>query len=257
MSDVLVFDVNETLLNVRALALRFEAALGDAGLLPQWFGQMLRNSLVATVTRTYAPFDVQGVDALHLTARRVGVDLSEPDAVALVEAMADLPPHPGVIPALQRFRAAGVRMVTLTNSAPRIVGAQLRNAGLTDYVERSLSVEAVGLFKPALRSTATPRPNWASTSAKCVWWRLTIGTSRGPFAPAPRPPSWHDPARSWASCPNVPTSSVRISARSRISCSPRIDAYGVRRAEFERRAAGARPTSCGQAGDPRSPIPWL
>ena len=35
MSDVLVFDVNETLLNVRALAPRFEAALGEAALLPQ------------------------------------------------------------------------------------------------------------------------------------------------------------------------------------------------------------------------------
>jgi 2-haloacid dehalogenase len=149
MSDVLVFDVNETLLNVRALAPRFEAVLGDAALLPQWFGQMLRNSLVATVTRTYAPFDVQGVDALRLTARRAGVDLSKPDAVTLVEAIAELPPHPDVIPALERFRAAGVRMATLTNSAPRIVEAQLPNAGLTEYVERSLSVESVALFKPA------------------------------------------------------------------------------------------------------------
>ena len=49
MNEALVFDVNETLLDLGALRLRFEEVLGDAGLLPQWFGQMLRNSLVATV----------------------------------------------------------------------------------------------------------------------------------------------------------------------------------------------------------------
>ena len=140
MKEVLVFDVNETLLDVRAMAPPFEAALGDVALLPQWFGQMLRNSLVATVTRTYAPFHVQGVDALRLTAQRVGVDLSVWNALSLVEAMTELPPHPDVIPALDRFQSAGVRLATLTNSVPGIAEAQLRNAGLSQVVFDNVSV---------------------------------------------------------------------------------------------------------------------
>ncbi len=147
--EVLVFDVNETLLDMRALGPRFEAVLGDALLLPQWFGQMLRNAWVATITRTYAPFDVQGVAALRSTAQHAGVELTEAAAIELVGAMRELPPHPDVVPSLRRLEEAGFRMATLTNSSPRVVEAQLRHAGLDHFFERRLSVEAVGLFKPA------------------------------------------------------------------------------------------------------------
>ena len=149
MSEVLVFDVNETLLDVAALKLRFEKVLGDSSLLPQWFGQMLRNSLVATITRTYAPFDAQGVAALRVTAARAGIDLAGDDAAELVAGMRQLPPHPDVTPALQRLGDAGRRMATLTNSAPEAVKAQLDHAGLDGFFEQMLSVEPVGLFKPA------------------------------------------------------------------------------------------------------------
>ena len=149
MTEALVFDVNETLLDLGALRLRFEEVLGDAALLPQWFGQMLRNSLVATVTKTYAPFDAQGVAALRLTAQRAGIDLSLEDSDAVMGEMKELPPHPDVVPALRRLQEAGLRMATLTNSPPPVVEAQILNAGLGEFFERLLSVEAVGLFKPA------------------------------------------------------------------------------------------------------------
>ena len=107
MNEILVFDVNETLLDLGGLRSQFEKLLGDSSLLPQWFGQMLRNSLVATITKTYAPFDTQGVAALRMTAARAGVELSEDDAEELVAGMKRLPPHADVIPALQRFDEAG------------------------------------------------------------------------------------------------------------------------------------------------------
>lgn len=48
-----------------------------------------------------------------------------------------------------KLKAAGFRMVTLTNSAPATVSQQLKNAGLTDFFERAFSVDAVKKFKPA------------------------------------------------------------------------------------------------------------
>ena len=50
---------------------------------------------------------------------------------------------------LSRLRQAGFRMVTLTNSASPVVEQQLKNAGLTEFFERSFSVDAVRRFKPA------------------------------------------------------------------------------------------------------------
>ncbi len=59
-----------------------------------------------------------------------------------------LPPHPDVVPALERLRDAGFRLATLTNSSKSAVVDQMQNAGLARFFESLLSVEEVGLYKP-------------------------------------------------------------------------------------------------------------
>jgi len=63
--------------------------------------------------------------------------------------MLTLPAHPDVRDGLQTMRDAGLRLVTLTNSAPAAVQQQLTNAGLIAFFERSFSVDTVRRFKPA------------------------------------------------------------------------------------------------------------
>jgi 2-haloacid dehalogenase len=149
MTKILIFDVNETLLDLRGLSPHFEHTFGDALVMGEWFGLMLRLSLVATVTRTYRPFDVLGEDALNMTAKKRGVELSSDDTEAILGGMLRLASHPDVIPGLSILRDAGFRMATLTNSSPSMLASQLSNAGLEMFFERQLSVEAVQLFKPA------------------------------------------------------------------------------------------------------------
>jgi 2-haloacid dehalogenase len=146
---VLVFDVNETLLDVRALTPAFSSAFGDAALLPAWFGLLLRYSLEVTVTGDYRPFDELAMDALLTAAAQADRQVSAPDAAAIIEAMAELPAHPDVAPALERLNAAGYRLVTLTNSRLEIVERQLRFAGIGDAFDTLLSIEDVERFKPA------------------------------------------------------------------------------------------------------------
>lgn len=147
--EILVFDVNETMLDLRALHPHFERLFGDRRVMGEWFGLMLRLSLVATVTRTYRPFAELGRDALLTTARKQGLELDTAVPDDILGTMLRLPPYPDVIPALTRLRDAGFRLVTLTNSAPSAQAAQLAYAGLTDFFERQFSVESVQLFKPA------------------------------------------------------------------------------------------------------------
>jgi len=146
---ILLFDVNETLLDLRVLLPHFKRTFGYEQVMAEWFGLMLRLSLVATVTRTYRPFDVLGKDALAMTARKHGVGLDAAAIDIILGDMLRLPPHPDVLPALKRLKAAGFQMATLTNSAPPALAAQLNHAGLTEFFERQISVEAVRLFKPA------------------------------------------------------------------------------------------------------------
>ena len=149
MPEILIFDVNETLLDLRALLPHFKRQFGDERVMGQWFGMMLRLSLVATVTRTYRPFDVLGKDALAITASKHGLTLDQATIDTILGDMERLPPHPDVIPALTRLQEAGFRLASLTNSAPSVQAAQLKFAGLSHFFEQQFSVEAVRLFKPA------------------------------------------------------------------------------------------------------------
>ncbi len=148
MHRVLVFDVNETLLDVRALAPHFEKAFGDPGVLTDWFSQLLQIAHVVTLTRYYQDFGACARHALEVVAQRHDQRLTQSHRQAILADIVRLPPHPEVGASLDRLQQAGFRMVTLTNSAPIVMEAQLENAGLTAYFDRTFSVDAVKLFKP-------------------------------------------------------------------------------------------------------------
>jgi 2-haloacid dehalogenase len=149
MARVCVFDVNETLLDLRALDPGFAQLFGDAAARREWFAQMIQSALVATVTGAYAPFGRIGDAALTMLAARRGVALSDEARRQLLGGMRSLPPHPDVRPALERLRAAGLRLAALTNSTAEVAEAQLASAGLADLFEQRLSADAVRRLKPA------------------------------------------------------------------------------------------------------------
>lgn len=151
MKRVLLFDVNESLLDLRALLPHFERLFGDGQVLYQWFGQVLQSAMLTVVTDAYSDFGKVARGALDMVAARRGVELGEDDRSAIVGGMRTLPPHPDVLPAMERLRAAGFRMATLTNSPPAVAKAQLENAGLTGFLEKIISVDEVKSLKPAAR----------------------------------------------------------------------------------------------------------
>ena len=53
---VIVFDVNETLLDLGGLDDLFESIFGDALARSQWFAQLLRLSMTATIVEDYRDF---------------------------------------------------------------------------------------------------------------------------------------------------------------------------------------------------------
>jgi 2-haloacid dehalogenase len=145
----LIFDVNETLLDLTALDPIFARHFGDAGVRRLWFAQMIQNALVATITDVYSPFGELGMAALSMVAARLGKTLTDEQRAEVRAGMTQLPAHPDVRPALERLRGAGFRLATLTNSTQAVAEAQLRYAGLADWFERILSADAVRRLKPA------------------------------------------------------------------------------------------------------------
>lgn len=148
MKKLIVFDVNETLLDLKALDPKFEQVFGNASVRTSWFGLVLRNSLVATITGRYDDFGKIAGAALEMTAQMHNVTLSDEDRTSIMGGIRSLPPHADVIPGLEKLTSAGFRLFTLTNSPSHVVETQLQNAGITGYFEKSFSVDAIKKFKP-------------------------------------------------------------------------------------------------------------
>jgi 2-haloacid dehalogenase len=146
---VIVCDVNETLLDVGALAPLFEQAFGDGRVLQEWFQTVLLYSEVATLAGPYSSFAQIGGAALEMTADARGVRLTPTGRERILKGMLTLPPHADVPAGLEAMRDAGLRLVTLTNNPPETVHQQLAHAGLAELFEQSFSVESVQRFKPA------------------------------------------------------------------------------------------------------------
>jgi 2-haloacid dehalogenase len=147
--EVIFFDVNETLLDMRPLKQAVNAAFKSEAAFNQWFGLLLQHALVATVTDEYFNFGTLADAALDMTAHMLQTKpLTHAEKHALTALLQKLPAHPDVPAGLDQLRAAGYRLVALTNSPPATLAAQLQYAGLADYFELALSVEAVRRYKP-------------------------------------------------------------------------------------------------------------
>lgn len=147
-SRVLLFDVNETLLDTAPLKRKIGDILLDPHAAQLWFTTMLQYSLVMTVSQQHAAFPEIGAATLRMLARNSDIELGLEDANAALSIMRSLPAYPDVKPGLQRLKEAGFRLATLTNSSQSGVQSQIEHAGLSDLFERQLSVESVGKFKP-------------------------------------------------------------------------------------------------------------
>lgn len=149
MSRTLVFDVNETLLDLSVLASDFEAVFGEENVLYDWFHEVIQYALALTLSHTYRPFGEVALGALRMMAEIKGVELSEQDAGRIAGKIRTLPPHREVLEALAILKESRFRLVTLTNNPQALVDVQIANAGLQHLFEQNFSVESVQRFKPA------------------------------------------------------------------------------------------------------------
>ncbi|MEO9944807.1 haloacid dehalogenase type II [Paraglaciecola sp.] len=151
---LIIFDVNETLLDLESMRTSVGKALNDdESLLPLWFSTMLHYSLVDTTRGEFHDFGKIGVAALQMVAKNNGIILTDEQAKqAIVPPLLSLPPHPDVREGLTLLTDAGYKIISLTNSSNTGVKAQFANANLTQFFVERLSVEDIGFYKPDLRS---------------------------------------------------------------------------------------------------------
>ena len=209
MAPTVVFDVNETLSDLSALAPAFEAVGAPAGLAPTWFAGTLRDGFALTVQHEAAPFaQVARAVLVGLLSRQDGLDRPAEDAAALIlDRFRDLPVHPDVPGGLRTLAGTGSTLVTLSNGATAVAERLLVAAGVRDLFAQLLSVEEVGAWKPhpdayasgAARTGRRPEDlvlvavhPWDIDGAARAGWRTAYLDRTGtPWPPVFRRPDHH------------------------------------------------------------------
>jgi 2-haloacid dehalogenase len=201
----IVFDVNETLLDLEWIRPTFDRIFSDPAAMRLWFANLITYSEALTLAGVYIPFTEIGGAVLRMLAAARGITLADTDAADLTDRFASMPPHPEVPAALRRLREHGFRLFTLTDNTLEISGRQLQQGGVIDLFERRFSVDqTVKRHKPApeaYRSVADAlelEPGniclvachvWDTLGALAAGWRagLILRSGNAPLPVGPQP----------------------------------------------------------------------
>jgi 2-haloacid dehalogenase len=146
---LIVFDVNETLLDLTTMEPTFERIFRDKDAMRLWFANLIVYSSALTIAGCYVPFTDIGSAVMKMLADTRGIKIQDADRKELVEKFSTMPPYPEVPAALQKLRTAGFRLFTLTDNLPEVQTRQLEHGGIVDFFERRFSADGVKHHKPS------------------------------------------------------------------------------------------------------------
>jgi 2-haloacid dehalogenase len=151
---LIVFDVNETLLDLETMAPTFERIFHDKSAMRLWFANLILYSAALTVAGQYVPFTEIGGAVMKMLADTRGIKLRDTDRQELTDKFSTMPPHPEVPAALRKLRDAGFRLFTLTDNLLEVQTRQLEHGGIADLFERRFSADGAKHHKPSRQAYA-------------------------------------------------------------------------------------------------------
>ena len=146
---LIVFDVNETLLDLGTMEPTFRRIFGEKGAMRLWFADLILYSAALTVAGCYVPFTDIGAAVMKMLADTRGIKIGDKDKTELTEKFSTMPPYPEVPAALRKLRNAGFRLFTLTDNLLDVQTRQLEHGGIVDLFERRFSADGVKHHKPS------------------------------------------------------------------------------------------------------------
>ena len=149
----LAFDAYGTLFDVFSVTALCEQLFPGQGaaLAGLWRAKQLQYSLLRTVMGRYKDFWQLTGDGLQYAANSLHLDLTRPKHGQLMDAYLTLAAFPDVPPGLAALKRLGLRLAVLSNGAPSMLDAVAEHAGIAALLDATISVDAIGVFKPSPR----------------------------------------------------------------------------------------------------------
>jgi 2-haloacid dehalogenase len=151
MTNVAVFDMNETTLDLAPVRATVNRLLANPVGFTIWFQKLLQLAMTSVATDEYQNFSVLAPSALASVAESQAVVLGDDAWQQVADAMANVEPFPDVIDGLTTLRASGWTTMALTNSSAPSVNGQVDRTGLRPLFDHVISVDEIGVYKPSAR----------------------------------------------------------------------------------------------------------
>ena len=144
-----VFDAYGTLYDVQSVAeITEEAFPGYGGIITQiWRIKQLEYTWLCSLMRRYQDFAVLTRDSLAYTLRVLGLHYDDETFTLIMEKYLNLDLYPDALAALTALK--GKKLAILSNGSPDMLNALVKNTGLDQVLEATISVDAKKIFKPA------------------------------------------------------------------------------------------------------------
>jgi 2-haloacid dehalogenase len=143
--ELVLFDAVETLFSLSPVAAALERLGLGEGALDRFFTRLLRDGFALGCSGRVRTFPELAAATLAWLAPEATGDARS----SVLAAFRDLPAHADVVPAMGRLHADGVRMAVLTNGSAALTAHLVSSNRLEGFVERVISVEEVGVWKPS------------------------------------------------------------------------------------------------------------
>ena len=117
-----------------------------------WRTRQFEYQWLRALSGQYADFWRATEGALVFAANLLKLELTAQKRAALLEAYLAIKAFPDAAPALRSLKQSGVRLALLSNAAPDMLQAWIRNSALEDVYEQVLSSDQIKTYKPDPRA---------------------------------------------------------------------------------------------------------
>lgn len=148
--STIAFDIYDTLIDTQGIKNQLQEMVG--GLAPSfaqiWRDKQLEYSFRRGLMEDYVDFPSCTAHALEYTDQLLCTGLNKQAKQQLLTTYKSLPPFDDSYSTLENLKSQGHRLYALTNGLPSSVESLFQTAGIAEFFEQIVSVDAIKTFKP-------------------------------------------------------------------------------------------------------------
>ncbi len=184
LPKVVAFDIIETTFRIEPLDERLVRLGLPSGSYRRLYAESLRDAFALACADRFQSFTAILKSDLAGLLAEYGLEADDAALTDALSIMTELPPYPDAFAAYVGLKDAGIRIFALSNGSAASTKALLDKAGMSEQVEKILSVEDIKLSKPRpevylyAAETAKVRPDEVMLVA-CHPWDVAGALSAG------------------------------------------------------------------------------